>query len=354
MGETETVFGGRQNQSQQSREAALAAVPLLEAWILSKPASTTGSKIASQAGDDDSERDTLVSTPEQQVVQVLLVQAQNEVTMATSTPLSAPCTPTAARSTAPLTPVTGSSTMDSLNPIGANLGAQDTPSVSLGVFPAICTAQPIVVTQRYATMPHISSMSDTPLLAYTPSLASTPAPTYSIFTAPQPLSASVPYANTPATSARPAAPMGYYGQSNKFAFMPNPNWISEREHMLQQQLLLERQQFTATLRASQAQPQPQPPICALGPPLPVEESVDINARSASSTIAKPTDQTNASTSRRSPSPNRGYPRGTCTATWPSQASPKQTQGTVSPAQDLQAFKADMTSMLSDMLKTSPY
>ena len=115
------------------------------------------------------------------------------------------------------------------------------------------------------------------------------------------------------------------------------------------------------MRASQAQPQPQPPICALGPPLTVEEDVDINVRSTSTTRARPENQTtddhgrcarSASTSRRSPSPKRDYPRGTCTATRPSQASPKQTQSTVSSAQDLQAFKADMTSMLSDMLKTS--
>ena len=73
-------------------------------------------------------------------------------------------------------------------------------------------------------MPHISSMSDTP------PLASTPAPTYSIFTAPQPLAASVPYVKVPAIPARPAASMGYYGQGNQFAFMPNPNWITERAY----------------------------------------------------------------------------------------------------------------------------
>ena len=73
--------------------------------------------------------------------------------------------------------------------------------------------------------------------------------------------------------------------------MPNLNWMTEREHMLQQQLLLERQQFEATLRANQAQPQPQPPICALGPPLPVGDNVDINVRSASTTRARPITQT---------------------------------------------------------------
>ena len=63
----------------------------------------------------------------------------------------------------------------------------------------------------------------------------------------------------PARSARPSYPMGYYGQSNQFPLMPNPNWMSEREQMLQHQLLQERQQFEAW-RASQAQPQPQPPL----------------------------------------------------------------------------------------------
>ena len=54
--------------------------------------------------------------------------------------------------------------------------------------------------------------------------------------------------------------MGYYGQGNQFPLMPNPNWMmTEREQMLQQQLLQERQQFEAW-RASQAQPQPQSPI----------------------------------------------------------------------------------------------
>ena len=53
-----------------------------------------------------------------------------------------------------------------------------------------------------------------------------------------------------------------------------------------------------------------------------------------------------------PSPKRDYPRGTCTATRPSQASPKRAERTLTPAQDLEAFKADMTSMLSDMLQAS--
>ena len=83
-------------------------------------------------------------------------------------------------------------------------------------------------------------------------------------------------------------------------------------------------------------------------------------RSASAKKARPEDQVtdkakrarSASTSRRSPSPKRDYLRGTCTAIRPSQASPKWAEHTLASAQDLEAFKADMTSMLSDMLQSS--
>ena len=162
----------------------------------------------------------------------------------------------------------------------------------------------------------------------------------------------------PAMSARPALPMGYYGQGSQAPFVPNPNWMTEREQLLQQQLLQERQQFEAW-KASQAQanPQPQPQMTFAGP-----VQVEGDERSASATRARPEDQItskakakrarSASTPRRSPSPKRDYPRGTCTATRPSQASPKRAERTLTPAQDLEAFKADMTSMLSDMLQAS--
>ena len=115
------------------------------------------------------------------------------------------------------------------------------------------------------------------------------------------------------------------------------------------------------MRASQAQPQPQPPISSLGLPPKVGDDVDINVRrSARTKRARPENQTtvetkrarSASTSCRSPSPKRDYPRGTCTATRPSQASPKRAEHTLTPAQDLEAFKADKTTMLSDMLQAS--
>ena len=226
------------------------------------------------------------------------------------------------------------------------MGAQDTPSVIQGARPAISTEQTMQST--HGTLPYISG----PL--YTAPLLSTAPLPYAAYTAP------LLYAAMPAMSARPSVPMGYYGQGNQFPFMPN--WMmTEREQMLQQQLLQERQQFEAALRASQAQPQPQPPISSLGLQSKVGDDVDFNVkRSASTKRARTEDQTtdetkrarSASTSRRSPSPKRDYPRGTCTATRPSQASPKRAEHTLSPAQDLEAFKADMTSMLSDMLQAS--
>ena len=97
-------------------------------------------------------------------------------------------------------------------------------------------------------------------------------------------------------------------------------------------------------------------------PVQVEGDVDFSKSSASATRARPEDQftskakakraRSASTSRRSPSLKRDYPRGFCTATRPSQASPKRAERTLTPAQDLKAFKSDMTSMLSDMLQAS--
>ena len=63
-------------------------------------------------------------------------------------------------------------------------------------------------------------------------------------------------------------------------------------------------------------------------------------------------RSSASTSRRSLSPRRDCPRGTSTVTRPSQASPEQAESRPIHAQHLEIFKADMTSMVVDMLESS--
>ena len=157
-------------------------------------------------------------------------------------------------------------------------------------------------------------------------------------------------------SARPAEPMGFFGQGGQLPFM-----LTEEQLLHQQQLLREKQEFDAR-RASRAQAKTQSQPQALSE---AEVNIQVNVdseRSAGVARARPQDQVtkqakakragSTSTSRRSPSPKRDYPRGTCTVTRPSQASPRKAEHTVAPAQDLEAFKADMTSMLSDMLQAS--
>ena len=251
-----SLLDARARASQRGRQHWSAAFHRLEAWILSKPVSTSGSgpvsEISSQAGEGDFEDNIPVSTPNQQVEQVLVVQAQNGVNMASGTATMAPSTATTAPSTAPLQ-VAGPSTVEPIVPIGVQLG-QDTPSVIQGARPDVRIEQTVQSTQRYGTLPYISGP---PYTAPLPSTAPLP---YAAYMAPLPSMAPLPYATVPAMSARPTLPMGYYGQGSQFPFVPNPNWMTEREHtcMLQQQLLQERQQFEAW-RASQAQPQPQPP-----------------------------------------------------------------------------------------------
>ena len=234
--------------------------------------------------------------------------------------------------------VAGPSTKE---PIVEQLG-QDTPSVIQGAHPE----------QRYGSQPYFSGQQYTaPTTAAQPYTA-VPQP-YTVATQPY----IAPYNNMPAMSARPTEPMGYFGQGGHLSFM-----LTEEQLLRQQQLLREKQKFDAW-RASRAQAKTrsQPQIFSEAE-VNVEVNVDSSERSASVARARPQDQVtkkakakragSASTSRRSPSPKRDYPRGTCTVTRPSQASPRKAEHTVTPAQDLEAFKADMTSMLSDMLQAS--
>ena len=88
-----SLVDARARSCQWGRQHWSAAFPQLEAWILSKPVSTSASEISSQAGEGDFEDNTLVSTPNQQVEQVLVVQAQNGVNMASGTATRHPVRP---------------------------------------------------------------------------------------------------------------------------------------------------------------------------------------------------------------------------------------------------------------------
>ena len=271
-----SLIDARARAEQRGKQHWTVACPHVEAWILAKPVSTSASEISSQAGEGDFDDESLVGTPKQPEVQVLVVQSQNEANMATSSTLTAAGTTMTAQSTA-------ASTAAFQEPIVQQLG-------------------------------HVTQ------------------------------------------GALPAEPMGFFGQGGQLPFM-----LTEEQLLHQQQLLKEKQEFDAW-RASRAQAKTQSQPQALSE---AEVNIQVNVdseRSAGVARARPQDQVtkqakakhagSTSTSRRSPSPKRDYPRGTCTVTRPSQASPRKAEHTVAPAQDLEAFKADMTSMLSDMLQAS--
>ena len=197
----------RAKASQRGKQHWSAAFPRLEAWILSKPVSASGSgptsEISSQVGEGDFEDNKLVSTPNQQDEQALVVQTQNGVNMASGTA-------TTATSTAPLQ-LAEPSTMEPIVPINVQLVTLDMPSVIQGAKPGVSNEQTMQSTQRYGTLPYV------PGPPYTPPLPST---------APLPSTVPLPYAAMPSMSTRPTLPLGYYGQGNQFPFVPNPNWMS--------------------------------------------------------------------------------------------------------------------------------
>ena len=335
-----SLIDARARTEHRGKQHWTVACPPVEAWILAKPASTSASEISSQAGEGDFVYERLVDTPKQHEVQVLVVQSQNRANMATSSTLTAAGTSNTADNTAACT----ASTAACQEPIVVQLG-QATPSVTLGARPEVI----------YGSQPHFSGQQDTAASRFTAAQPFTAGP-QPYFTAAQQYIAPYNINTVPAMSARPAEPIGYFGQAGQF-----PLVLTQEQLLHQQQLLREKQEFDAW-RASRAQAkiQSQPPTLVESE-ADIEINVDPSERSASVARARPQDQVtqpvkragSISTSHRSPSsPKRDYPRGTCTVTRPSQASPRKAEHTVPPAQDLEAFKADMTSMLSDMLQSS--
>ena len=194
----------------------------LEAWILSKPVSTSASEISSQAGKGDCEEYILVSTPNQQVEQVLVVQAQNGVNMASGMSTTDPSTAITAQSTAPSTAplqVAGSSTIELAVSIAEQVG-QDTSSVIHGAQKEVRMEQTPQPPQMYGAQPYMTGQQYT---AHQPYISGQQ------YTAPLPCTAPQPYAApyVHAMSARPALSMGYYGQGNQSPFAPNPGWLTQ-------------------------------------------------------------------------------------------------------------------------------
>ena len=233
-------------------------MPHVEAWILAKPVSTSASEISSQAGEGDFDDESLVGTPKQPEVQVLVVQSQNEANMATSS------TPTAAGTTTTMTAQsTAASTAAFQEPIVQQLG-----HVTQGARPERkYDSQPYFSGQPYTAVPQPYNVAAQPYIVAT-----------------QPHIAPYNNNNMPAMSARPAEPMGFFGQSGQLPFM-----LTEEQLLHQQQLLREKQEFDAW-RASRAQAKTQSQPQALSE---AEVNIEVNVdseRSAGVARARPQDQ----------------------------------------------------------------
>ena len=182
------------------------------------------------------------------------------------------------------------------SPLLYKLG-QATPSVTQGAHPEVI----------YGSQPHFSGQQ------YTAASGFTAAQQYTggyqpYFTAAQQYIA--PYNNNnniPAMSARPAEPVGYFGQAGH-----SPLLLTQEQLLHQQQLLREKQEFDAW-RASRAQAKTQSRPRALAEAESnIEVNVDSSEGSASVARARPQDQVtkqakakraeSTSTPRRSPSP----------------------------------------------------
>ena len=320
------LIDARARAEQRGRQHWTVACPQVEAWILAKPASTSASEISSQAGEGDFDDESLVGTPKQPEVQVLVVQNQNEANMATGSNLITAGTSITAQSTA-------ASTADIQQPIVQQLGH------------VIQGAQP---ERKYVSRPYFSGQQYTAASGFTATLPCTAAqPCFTAaqalftaaqahFTAAQPQIAPYNNNNMPAMSVRPAEPMGFFGQGGQLPFM-----LTEEQLLHQQQLLRGKQEFDAW-RASRAQAKTQSqPQALTEAEANIEVNVDSSEGPASVARARPQDQVtkqakakragSTSTPRRSPFPKRDYPRGTCTVTRPSQASPRKAEHTVTPA-----------------------
>ena len=264
-----SLIDARARAEQRGKQHWTVACPYVEAWILAKPVSTSASEISSQAGEGDFDDETLVGTPKQPEVQVLVVQSQNEANMATSSTPTAAGTTIAAQSTA-------ASNAAFQEPIVQQLG-----HVTQGARPE----------QKYDSQPYFSGQQYTAASGITAAQPYTAVPQPYNAAAQPYIAAAQPYIapynnnNMPAKSARPAEPMGFFGQGGQLPFM-----LTEEQLLHQQQLLREKQEFNAW-RASRAQAKTRSRPQALSEAeVNIEVNVDSSERSASVARARPQDQ----------------------------------------------------------------
>ena len=216
---------------QRGKQHWSSAFPHLEAWLTSRPASAgtePGSEVSSMMGSGDEIIGTTGPLAED-----LMVHGNNGVSSSMadaheSLPNTVVATPLSGAATQ-LTPST-------IQSVVVQLSVQDTPGVSgpplISIPSAAPTAGPLI-SMRYAAPGNAAHCTHCyTSLAYHVSL-----PNQMGYIA--------------------GAPSNFYPQSNQFPYVANPSWeASQREQLLQNQLLQERQQLKAWI-AHQAQPQPQ-------------------------------------------------------------------------------------------------
>ena len=205
-----SLIDARARSTQRGRQHWSIAFPRLEAWILSKPVSTSASEISSRLEKKISRIMYWLAHQNSKLSRFLVVQAQNGVNMASGMSTTAPSTAIKAQSMAPSTAplqVAGPSTMEPAVPIGEQVG-QDMSSVIQGARPEVRMEQTAQPPEMYGAQPYMTGQQYT---AHQPYISGQQ------YTAPLPCTAPQPYAApyAPAMSAKPALSMGYYGQGNQ-------------------------------------------------------------------------------------------------------------------------------------------
>ena len=234
------VPGGCEVEGQRGRQHWSSVFSHLEA-LASRPVSAAassepGSEISSMMGSGDDVSDKLVISTTGPLVQgsngVNSNMADNvlQITVA-ATPLTGAATP--------LTP-------SKIQPIVVQLSVQDTPSASGSSCMPLISMPP--VHPPLISMP-LAAPTATQLAAPTATQPAAPSGTQLAATQ---LAAPTAMHLLPIMSVRPnqigfaGASSNFYSQSNQFPYMANPSWeASQREQILQNQLLQERQQFEA-------------------------------------------------------------------------------------------------------------